>query len=208
VSPLQRIAMGLVIVFVPADFKISGFTYDFLVDPVGWLMVIGGLRSLRRHLDVDVPYWLAWVAFAISVPLWFPQLVEHLPTVDPSKAGLLLEHTEKGNRVTDPSILWALSLPQAAFGLLLSKAIGQAATDQEPRDVPVAGRYGVLQWAFAATIVLPLIAFGGNVPGLVRWTLIGIGAISLTFIYQLFRWHRRDYLGGPGPLLVQPADPA
>ncbi|HET6154535.1 MAG TPA: hypothetical protein VFE15_16440 [Marmoricola sp.] len=203
-SPLQRIAMGLVIVLLPADFRIGGHTYDLLIDPVGWLMVLAGVRALRTHLDLDVCYWLAWVAFAVSVPLWFPQIVEHLPQVDPSKAGLLLQHAHKHDKVTEPSVLWAFSLPQQVFGLLLARTIGQAAISQEPRDVPVAGRYGVLQWAFVATILLPPIAFGGDVPGLVRTTLIGIGAISVVFIYQLFRWHRREYLGGPGPLLIPP----
>lgn len=201
-SPLQKIAMGLLVIFIPADFRVGGHVYDALPDPLGWLLVLSGVQALRSKIDLDVAYYLAWVAFAISVPLWFPQLVEHLPTVDPSKAGVVLEHATSHDQVTDPSVLWAFSLPQAAFSLLLAKTISQEAATRRPRDVPVAGRFGVLQWALGATILLPPIAFAEDIAGLVRGTLIGIGAISVVFIYQLFRWHRREYLGGPGPLLV------
>lgn len=201
-TPLQKIAMGLVIIFIPADFRVGGHVYDALADPIGWLFILSGLKTVRARVDLDVAYYLAWVAFAISIPLWFPELVEHLPTVNPSKAGVVLEHTTSHDKVTDPSVLWAFSLPQAGFSLLLAKAISQEAATRHPRDVQVAGRFGVLQWAIGATILLPPIAFAEDIPGLVRWTLIGIGAVSVVFIYQLFRWHRREYLGGPGPLLV------
>ncbi|MCW2784241.1 MAG: hypothetical protein JWP74_758 [Marmoricola sp.] len=196
--------MGLLLVFLPADFRIAGHVYDALPDPVGWLLVLSGLKSLRGHLDVDIALWFGWVALAVSVPLWFPQLVEHLPTVSTTHASALLPSAAKHGRVTDPSLLWALSLPQAAFSLLLVKSIGDAGALRLPRDVFVAGRFGLLQWAFGATILLPPIAFGADRVGLVNSTLLGIGLINLAFIYYLFRVHRRTWLGGPGPLLIHP----
>lgn len=196
-SPLQKIAMGLVIVFLPAYFPHDPHpawqVYDALPDPIGWLLVLAGVRALRRHLDVDVATWLAWVALVVSVPLWFPQL-NHL---------LAPEYNDS----IDVSFQWFLSLPQTAFSLALARAIGREAELQQPRDRFVAGRYGVLTWAFAALIVLPVIAYGGAVDSLVNPTLIGIGLVNVVFAYYLFRVHRREWLGGPGPLEIQPARP-
>jgi hypothetical protein len=195
-SPLQRIAMGLVLVFLPANFPHDPHPdwqfYDALPDPVGWLLVISGVRLLGRHLDVDVLTWLAWVAFAVSVPLWFPQ-VNHL---------LVPAYNDR----IDVSFQWFLSLPQTVFSLLLARTIGRAAEQQRPRDRLVASRYGVLAWAFAALAVLPAIAYGGGVDSLVDPTLLAIGLVNVVFIYYLFRVHRRAWLGGPGPLLVGPVE--
>jgi len=197
-SPLQRIAMGLVIVLVPANFPHDPHPawafYDALPDPLGWLLVLTGVRALRGHLDVDVVGWLGWVAFAVSVPLWFPQL-NHL---------LVPEY----NDAIDVSFQWFLFLPQTAFSLVLARSIGRAGEQQEPRDHFVAGRYGVLTWAFAALVVLPAVAYGGGVEALEQPTLVGIGLVNVVFVYYLFRVHRRTWLGGPGPLLIHPRDRA
>jgi hypothetical protein len=196
-SPLQRIAMGLVIVLVPAYFPHDPHPawafYDALPDPVGWLLVLVGVRALRGFLDVDLLTWLAWVALVVSVPLWFPQ-VNHL-LVPEFNAGI------------DVSFQWFLSLPQTVFSLALAHTIGRAAQLQAPRDRFVAGRYGVLTWAFGALLVLPAIAYGGGVDALVNPTLIGIGLVNVVFVYYLFRVHRREWLGGPGPLEVHPRPP-
>ena len=195
-SPLQRIAMGLVIVLIPAYFPHDPHPawefYDALPDPLGWLLVISGVRGLRGHLDVDVVSWLGWVAFAVSVPLWFPQL-NHL---------LVPEHNDS----IDVSFQWFLFLPQTVFSLVLARTIGRRAELQQPRDHFVAGRYGVLTWAFAALIALPVIAYGGGIDGLVTPTLVGIGLVNVVFVYYLFRVHRREWLGGPGPLEVRSRD--
>lgn len=194
-TPLQKIAMGLVIVFAPGYFEFGGRPYDVLADWLGWLLVISGLRVLRTHLDVDIAYWLAWVALAFAAVFWFPQITDLLPEVEEPIKGI------------DPSVQWFISLPQAAFSLMLIKAIGQAALEQQPRDRFVAGRFGVLTWAFIATVVLPPVAYA-VAEDLIRPTLIGIGLINIVFVYYLFRVHRRTWLGGPGPLLVPPANPS
>jgi len=196
-SPLQKIAMGLVIVLVPANFPHDPHPawrfYDALPDPVGWVLVLLGITALRPHLDVDVVRWLGWVAFAVSVPLWFPQ-VNHL---------LVPEY----NHSIEVSFQWFLSLPQTVFSLALARTIGREAELQQPRDRFVAGRYGVLTWAFGALVVLPVVAYGGGVESLESPALIGIGLVNVVFVYYLFRVHRREWLGGPGPLLVQPSPP-
>jgi hypothetical protein len=193
-SPLQRIAIGLVIVLVPANFPHDPHPawefYDALPDPVGWLLVLSGIRALRGHLDVDVLTWLGWVAFAVSVPLWFPQLNHQL--------------VPEYNDSIEISFQWFLALPQTVFSLVLARTIGRQAELQDPRDRFVAGRYGVLTWGFATLLVLPVIAYGGGVDSLVNPTLIAIGVVNVVFVYYLFRVHRRTWLGGPGPLVAKP----
>lgn len=193
-TPLQKIAMGLVIVLIPADFPRDPHPawafYDALPDPVGWGLVLAGVWALSDHLDVDVVKWLAVVAFLLSVPLWLPQ-VNHL---------LVPQY----NKEISLSYAWAVSVPQTLFSLMLTRAIGQEAIAQQPRDSFVAGRYGVLTWGFGAMLVLPAVAYGGQIEALQRPTLLLIGAVNVVFIYQLFRVHRRTYLGGPGPLEVHP----
>jgi hypothetical protein len=195
-SPLQKIAMGLVIVLVPANFPHDPHPawafYDALPDPVGWLLVLAGVRALRAHVDLDVTTWLAWVAFAVSVPLWFPQ-VNHL---------LVPEYNDS----IEVSFQWFLSLPQTVFSLALARSIGRQAELQQPRDRFVAGRFGVLTWAFVGLVVLPVVAYGGGVASLEDPALIGIGVVNVVFVYYLFRVHRRTWLGGPGPLEVHPPD--
>jgi hypothetical protein len=199
-SPLQKIAMGLIVIFVPANFDVAHHVYDALPDPLGWLLVLSGMKALRRHLDVDVAYWLAWVALAVSIPLWFPQLTEHLPEI-PKHLKTAAELTQATKAA---SIKWAFSLPQWAMSLLLVRSIGLEGASRQPRDVFVAGRFGVLTWGLGALIVLPPIAYGGDVENLIGPTEILIGLVDLALSYYLFRVHRREWLGGPGPLLIQP----
>lgn len=194
-SPLQKIAMGLVIVllpaYVPAHPHPVWALYDALPDPIGWVLVVLGVRALAqaperaRGLDLDAVRWLAVLALVVSVPLWFPQ-VNHLlvPRYNP---GL------------DFSGQWAASLPQSLFGLALARQIGRAGQWHEPRDSYVAGRFGVLTWGFAALVVLPAVAYGGGVAALVNPTLVLIGLVNIAFIFYLFAVQRRPWLGGPGP---------
>ncbi|HEY5420576.1 MAG TPA: hypothetical protein VIL10_07565, partial [Marmoricola sp.] len=187
-TPLQKIAMGLVIVLVPANFPRDPHPewrfYDALPDPLGWLLVLAGVWALSRasSLDLDLVRWLGVVAFVVSVPLWFPQ-VSHL---------LVPEH----NPDITVSFQWFVALPQTLFSLFLVRAIGRAAIDQQPRDVFVAGRFGVLTWGLATLVVLPVVAYGGSVDALVTPTLLLIGIVNIAVIYYLFRVHRRTWLGG------------
>lgn len=192
--------MGLVLIFVPADFRIAGHVYDALPDPIGWLLVLSGMRALRSRLDIDVAYWCAWVALVISVPIWFPQVVDLLPSIPDH----LTTHADLDQATKAASIAWALSLPQSLMSVLLARRISEEGAAQQPRDVFAAGRFGVMTWGLAAIIVLPPIAYGGDVQNLINPTLLGIGLINVVFIYYLFRVHRREWLGGPGPLLIQP----
>jgi hypothetical protein len=182
--------MGLFIVFWTAPFSIDGYAWDGLPDPLGWILVLLGVRALQSHLDVDLANRTAWIALAASVPQWVPPLFEALlPNDDP---------------VAEASVRWFFFLPQALFCLLLARTIARAAIEERPRDRYVAGRFGVLMWAAGALIALPPIAYGLDDGGLIDATLIGVVLIGLAFVYYLFRVHRRTWLGGPGPLEVHP----
>lgn len=186
-SPLQKIAMGMVIVIGSAQFppnpSPSWARYDALPDPIGWILVLLGVFALVRAEDrFASSRWLAGVAAVVSVPMWFPQVQHRL----------------------DPSGAWFASLPQIAFCLFLAREISMAAPLSDPPDSYVAKRFGLLVWGFAVIAVLPVIAFGGQVPQLRSTTLLLSTLVNVAFVYFLFRVHRREWLGGPGPLLVQP----
>ena len=188
-SPLQKIAMGMVIVIgnalYPPDPTPSWAQYDALADPLGWLLVIAGTVALARANPVFASTrWWAGLAGATSVPAWFPQV----------------------NHLLDSSGEWFISLPQIAFCLLLARGIGLAGANL-PRpagpDTYVAKRFGLLVWGFGLVGVLPVLAIGGGVTALETPTLLVSTVVNVVFVYLLFRVHRREWLGGPGPLVVR-----
>ena len=106
----------------------------------------------------------------------------------------------------DASGEWFASLPQ----LVVLPVPGPRDRDrrcdaQTPADGYVAKGFGLLVWGFALAGVLPVFAIGGNVDQLEMPTLGGlVTLVSVAFVYLLFRVHRREWLGGPGPLEVHP----
>lgn len=184
-TPLQKIAMGLVVVVLTAPMpphpSPAWQRYDVLADPLGWLLVLSGINALTRLDDSFSPARAAAVmAGVLSVPLWFPQLSHQL----------------------DPAGSWFVSLPQLGFSLLLARAIGKLAALQRPRDARLAQRFGLLVWGFGIVAVLPPIAIGGGVTRLEDPTVIVAALVNLWLIWSLFSFHRRTWLGGPGPFEV------
>jgi len=180
--------MGLVVVIATASFPAHpspGWQhYDALADPLGWLLVVLGTSALARHDDSFVTTrWLAVVAGVVSVPMWFPQLSHHL----------------------DAPGQWFASLPQLAFCLLLAREVGVLGGAQSPADRYVERRFGLLVWGFALVAVLPVVALGGGITRLESTTALLSIVVNVAFVYYLFRVHRREWLGGPGPLEIQPA---
>jgi hypothetical protein len=98
VTPLQKVAMGLVIVLVDAFFA----GYDAVPDPVGWLMVLAGLLPLRARLEGGAGLsMVAGLCLLVAVATYPPQVSARL----------------------DESGGWALSLPQLAFSFMLCSAL-------------------------------------------------------------------------------------
>lgn len=92
-TPLQKVAMGLVLTLV--DPILGGF--DAVPDVLGWVLVLLGLRGLRDRITVGTLVGLAVVSALVSLATVRPELVADLPE----------------------STGWLLSLPQIVFSLLL-----------------------------------------------------------------------------------------
>ena len=140
-SPLQKVAMGLVIVFLRAE--LGGI--DALPDPVGWALVLAGTWSMRAVLvDVDVLLWVGSVAAVISVGLFVPALDDRL----------------------SPSGQWAASLPQTVFCLVLCGSLAALARPVGGAPAVRARRLELLRWVFLAVGVGPVLVYGGGVVAL------------------------------------------
>lgn len=186
-SPLQKIAMGMVIVvgyaYFPADPSPAWESYDALADPVGWVLVVLGTSALARvDAGFSTSRWLAVLAGVVSVPMWLPQLTHGL----------------------EPSVEWFASLPQIAFCLVLAREIGVRAREQAPPDDYAAQRFGALVWGFGLVALLPVAALGGGIDQLEAPTQLVSTLVSVAFVYFLFRVHRREWLGGAGPVQIRP----
>ena len=169
--------------YFPAHPSPSWQQYDALPDPIGWVLVLLGAFGLTRAEPTFAPgRWLAGVAGLVSVPLWFPGVRHHL----------------------DASGQWFVSLPQIIFCLWLAREIGIQGGLRQPRDAYVAKSFGLMVWGFAAVAVLPVLTLGGGLPQLASTTQLVSTLVNVAFVYFLFRVHRREWLGGPGPLEIHP----
>jgi hypothetical protein len=107
VTPLQKIAMGLLLVLLDVPFV----GYDAVPDLAGWILVVLGLIGLRPRLaNTYTLLWLAAIAAVVSGALFLPEVNQQLP-----------ESTE-----------WLLSLPQLAFSVLLCTAVAGLRTGGPP----------------------------------------------------------------------------
>jgi hypothetical protein len=102
-TPLQKIAMGLVITLV--DAVIAG--YDAVPDVLGWVLVVMGLLELRDRMTVSTLLPLAVIAGVVSLASLRPALLEDLPE----------------------STAWLLSLAQIAFSFVLCAEVATLVGD-------------------------------------------------------------------------------
>ena len=178
VKPLQSVAMGLVIVALTA--RVHG--YDALPDPIGWLLVLSGVGTLTRDAEPAYPHrealrTLAWLAAAVSVPLWFPAVTDGLYDAD-------------------ASLGWAANLPQVGFTAVLCHALTQRAA--------AAGDLRAARWlSLARTVVivvglLPVLVFGA---GWESWEVASYVLASLSMlllIWLLFSYAPRPWAAVAG----------
>ena len=137
--PLQSIAIGLVIIALRAEFG----GYDALADPVGWLLVLFGVRSLpveperRRSLVAARPS----LAGVVSVPLWIPGVSDAIEDVH-------------------ASLLWVATCPSSASPRC--SATAWWAGPPKPGDNRAAAWLRFLRVGFVAVALLPVLVFGGG----------------------------------------------
>jgi hypothetical protein len=155
VSSLQTVAMGLVIVFLDA----GAGGYDWIADPLGWVLVIMGLTPLKalvpNHRGISVT---AWVCLAISVPTWPPSSVAHL----------------------DASLGWLFSLPTIAFSFLVCDAV------MEVTEQSLAVRLRWLRHTFALTGVLPLLIYGLDLDWLTVPAAVLVVMANVVLVFSLW----------------------
>jgi hypothetical protein len=168
---LRYLAMGLVIVFLRADFG----GYDALADPVGWGLVIWSLWGLRGRLaNTDVLLWVASLALVASLATYPPAVSDRL--------------TASGQ--------WGVSLPQIAFCLVLcgslatwtrsSVAPGAEAGPATTRATGRARWLDLLRWVYVAVAVGPVVVFGGGVEQLTAAVAVLSVVANLALVYLTF----------------------
>ena len=168
--PLQSIAMGLVIVALRAPLVGD---YDALPDPLGWVLVIYGVRGLPADLpNKDTVVTLAWLAALVSVPLWFPGVGE-------------------AAFATHPSLGWALTLPQLGFAAVLCHSLAARAGAAE--DLKAASWLRLAMTGFVVAALLPVIVFGAGFGSLELTADVGAALILLALIWLLFSYSARPW---------------
>lgn len=158
-TPVQSIAMGLVLVLV--DVELGG--WDAVPDVLGWALVVAGLVRLRPDpVETGWLIGLSVLAGAISLPLTDRSVAESLPE----------------------STGWLLSLPEIVFSIVLAAELARVLAASRP---DLAGRFRVLRWLFVVVAVGPILLFGAGVGVLlVPLAILAVGSY-VYFVYQLFR---------------------
>jgi hypothetical protein len=180
-KPLQAIAMGLVVLALGPTEP----AFDPLPDPLGWLLVLVGLRGLPPSTELRPTLWtLGALATVVSVPLWFPAVLEAL---------------EDG----EEAVAWAANLPELVFFTVLSLALARAAT--EAGDRTAAAWWSTLVLVWGAVAALPVLVFGGGLDGLSAVAGALVVAAPVLSIVLLFVHAGRGWAGAPASDGAPPA---
>jgi hypothetical protein len=165
---LQAIGMGLIIVLVRAG------TPDLLPDPLGWLLILYGVRRLPPDLPLRTAVLtLGGLALVVSIPFWIPEVADRV-----------LE--------SDPSLQWAVNLPQLLFVVTLATALGRQAG--EHADAAARGWWFLVATLTGFAAAAPVLVFGGGVAVLETPSLVIAGAVLLTAIVLCFAHSARPWV--------------
>lgn len=147
--------MGLVIVFVDAG---SG-GWDWVPDPVGWILVLMGLPPLKERLPA-YPGVLgsAWVCLAVSVLTIPPDSVDTIA----------------------PTLGWLFSVPTLAFCFLLCDSLADVV------DRSLAIRLKVLQVVFVVVGVLPGLVYLAGFEWLTAPTAVVAVLANITLVLSVW----------------------
>lgn len=134
-SSLQTVAMGLVIVFL----DVGSDGWDWIADPVGWVLVLMGLAPVKERLPAYAGVaGSAWVCLVVSVLTFPPDSVD----------------------IIEPTLGWLFSLPTIAFCFLLSDSLA---------DVTEGGLATTFRWlrvVYVLVGVLPGLVYLGGLDSL------------------------------------------
>lgn len=173
--------MGVVIQLLVA---VGPGGFDLLPDPLGWVLVLVGVRRLPEH-DLRLPLVLVTgLATVASLPLWVPAVIDALDDAD-------------------ESIAWAANLPKYGAYLLLCVVLGRLAL--EAGDQVAARWWSALTVGCAAIVALPVLIFGGGLDDLTDPTSFLLGAVPTVLVVVLFWYSSRSWAGAP-PVPTEPAD--
>lgn len=169
-TPLQKVAMGFVVILLDPSF--SG--WDALPDFVGWVLALAGVRELRPTLGprYTTLFYVGLVGLTISVATFVPAVPRSLSA----------------------AVGWFVSLPQLAFMCLLCVALADVALASEPGDRATAKRFRRLLWAVVVVGALPVVVFGGGVAALAPVAAAVAVGVLVYFVYALFKVSRHDYV--------------
>lgn len=181
--PLLWIAFGLVVAGVVA--RVGDL--DLLADPVGWVLVLIGVRRLARAVELPLRSWLLGVgvvALLCSGPLWWPATARDL------------QHA-------DPAVLWAVGLAEIAFQILLSAALARLAKDAGDEGARLGWR--ICEVGLAIGAIAPVLYFGAGAGWLAGLATLG-QILQLAVLVLCFCYSGRAWAGaGPRPARPEPA---
>jgi hypothetical protein len=175
VKPLYWIAVGLVFVLLEGRTE-SG--WDIYPNPLGWLLVLVGLRRLDRAVP-GLPLRLAlWYLGALA-------LVVSAALVAPDAQAWLSD--------ADPAVIWASDLPALGFQAALCHVLAQQAGAARARG---GAWWRVAEVGLLVGIVAPVLYFGAD------WTwLQGVGnigyAAALLVVLLCLVFGARPWAGAP-----------
>ena len=169
--PLQVAALGylLILLVVP----LGGL--DLAPDPIGWALVVLGVSGLPRALPRrSLVLGLGLLAFAVSLPLAVPGVVESVADVD-------------------LALSWAVSLPALVTTVALSRALTDAARDAD--DLVAAGWIAWLRTGAVLVAVLPALVFGAGITALASPTallaqVVAAATVVVLLVYSGRAWAR------------------
>jgi hypothetical protein len=179
-KPLQSVAMGLVIVVLSARFH----GYDALPDPVGWLLVLLGVRGLPGTVPHrDGLLGLGALAGVVSAIVWFPSVTDALYDAD-------------------ASLGWAANLPEVLFAALLCHAL--AATAEPGGDAKAARRLRLTRTGLLVVAVLPVLVFGAGLSSFELTSYVAAGLVLVLLICLLFAYAGRPWALPPADTAADP----
>jgi hypothetical protein len=175
VKPLHAVALGLVIVAIYA----KAGDFDLLADPVGWALVLVGLKVLVDRVDLPLT-GLLWTAGVLALV---------------ASAALTVPWLHEWFEDADPALGWAIDVPALGFCGILCHALCTGA-----RAAKEVGAAAWLQWTaigFGVSVAAPVVVIGGGVEGLRGPAELVTGLSQLSLFVLCLVYAGRTWAGAP-----------